>query len=49
LGALIWLRPQRPGFVLRIMAIAGLTDVLDGGVERRRHPDRTTESTGTWR
>jgi phosphatidylglycerophosphate synthase len=48
LGALIWLQPEHPAFVLGIMAIGGLTDVLDGWVERRRHPGRTTESRGAW-
>jgi len=48
LAALIWLRPLDPYFVLGIMALAGLTDVLDGWIERRRHPGRTVETAGAW-
>jgi phosphatidylglycerophosphate synthase len=36
LAALVWLRPADPLFVLFLMALAGLTDVLDGWLERRR-------------
>lgn len=48
LAALVWLRPRDPVFVLGIMALAGLTDVLDGWVERRRHPGRRVETAGAW-
>jgi len=48
LAALIWLRPLDPVFVLGIMVLAGVTDVLDGWVERRRHPGRTIETAGAW-
>lgn len=48
LGALVWLRPLDPFFVLGIMALAGLTDVLDGWIERRRHPRRSGETVGAW-
>lgn len=48
LGALTWLRPLDPGFVLGLMALAGVTDILDGWVERRRHPGRRTETMGVW-
>jgi phosphatidylglycerophosphate synthase len=36
LAALVWFAPARPAFVLSVMALAGLTDVLDGALERRR-------------
>jgi phosphatidylglycerophosphate synthase len=36
LAALLWLRPTDPAYVLGLMAVAGITDVLDGWVERRR-------------
>jgi cardiolipin synthase len=36
LAALLWLRPTDPLLVLGLMAVAGITDVLDGWVERRR-------------
>lgn len=48
LAALIWVRPLDPFFVLGIMTIAGVTDVLDGWLERRRHPGRTIETAGAW-
>jgi phosphatidylglycerophosphate synthase len=48
LGALVWLRPLDPVFVLGIMTLAGITDVLDGWVERRRHPGSTAETAGAW-
>jgi phosphatidylglycerophosphate synthase len=48
LAAMIWLRPLDPLFVLGIMALAGITDVLDGWVERRRDPGRKFESAGAW-
>ncbi|HXX92992.1 MAG TPA: CDP-alcohol phosphatidyltransferase family protein [Planctomycetota bacterium] len=56
LGALVWLRPLDPIFVLSVMAVAGLTDVLDGWVERRRRARRgippsdpgTPETLGVW-
>jgi phosphatidylglycerophosphate synthase len=48
LAALVWLRPLDPVFVLGIMALAGITDILDGWIERRRHPGRTVESAGAW-
>jgi len=48
LAALIWLRPLNPIYVLGIMTLAGVTDILDGWVERRRHPERTIETVGAW-
>jgi len=48
LAAVIWLRPLDPLFVLGIMTLAGVTDVLDGWLERRRHPGRTVETAGAW-
>lgn len=48
LGALVWLRPLDPVYVLGIMTLAGITDVLDGWVERRRHPGSTAETAGAW-
>jgi cardiolipin synthase (CMP-forming) len=35
LAALVWLAPGSPLFVLSLMALAGLTDVLDGFFARR--------------
>lgn len=48
LAALVWWRPLDPVFVLGVMALAGVTDVLDGWVERRRHPGRQVETAGAW-
>jgi cardiolipin synthase len=56
LGALAWLRPLDPLFVLSIMAVAGLTDILDGWLERRRRArrgdpprdPRSPETVGVW-
>lgn len=35
LAGLVWLAPGSPAFVLSMMAVAGLTDVLDGFLARR--------------
>ena len=53
MAALVWLRPRDPVFVLGLMALAGLTDVLDGWAERRRRrrsgeTGPAGESMGTW-
>lgn len=53
MGALVWLRPRDPIFVLGLMALAGITDVLDGWVERRRREREgsasgTAETMGAW-
>src|SRR5688572_16696283 len=53
MAALVWLRPRDPVFVLGLMALAGLTDVLDGWAERRRRRRSgeavpAGESMGTW-
>ena len=53
MAALVWLRPLDPAYVLGLMAIAALSDVLDGWLERRRRerrgePPGTGESIGTW-
>jgi cardiolipin synthase (CMP-forming) len=53
MAALVWLRPLDPVFVLGLMAVAALSDVLDGWLERRRRERRgepvgTGESMGTW-
>jgi CDP-diacylglycerol---glycerol-3-phosphate 3-phosphatidyltransferase len=53
LAALVWLRPADPVFVLGLMALAGLTDVLDGWLERKERTRRgetidAGESIGTW-
>jgi len=56
LGALVWLRPLDPLFVLSVMAVAGLTDILDGWLERRRRIRRgdpaedadSPETVGVW-
>ncbi|MCX5787400.1 MAG: hypothetical protein NTX64_02660 [Elusimicrobia bacterium] len=53
MGALIWLRPFDPVYLLSLMALAAATDVLDGWVERRlleragRDPD-SASTTGLW-
>ena len=36
LAALVWIRPLSPAWVLGLMLLAGVTDVLDGALERRR-------------
>lgn len=36
LGALAWILPLEPALVLGLLALAGITDVLDGTLERRR-------------
>jgi cardiolipin synthase len=36
LAALVWIRPLDPAWVLGLMLLAGVTDVLDGAMERRR-------------
>jgi phosphatidylglycerophosphate synthase len=46
LGGLVWLRPQDPTYVLGLMALAGITDVLDGWLERRQ--GRSGDSIGVW-
>lgn len=48
MAALLWIRPGDPVFVLGLMALAALTDVLDGWLERRRRPAGSGESIGTW-
>jgi phosphatidylglycerophosphate synthase len=35
LAAVVWIRPESPLWVLGLMAVAALTDVLDGWLERR--------------
>jgi len=53
MAGLVWLRPLDSFYVLGLMALEGLTDVLDGWVERRQRDrlgeelDRA-ESMGTW-
>jgi phosphatidylglycerophosphate synthase len=53
MAALVWLRPSDPAYVLGLMALAGITDVLDGRLERRRRerlglPRDAAGSIGTW-
>ena len=53
MAALIWMRPRDPIFVLSLMALAGITDVLDGWLERRRRARMglkisPAESVGAW-
>lgn len=53
MAALAWLRPSDPVFILGLMAAAGLTDVLDGWLERRLRQRRGEsaapgDSIGTW-
>jgi phosphatidylglycerophosphate synthase len=40
MAILVWFRPFDPSFVLGLMALAGITDVLDGWLERRRRKKR---------
>jgi cardiolipin synthase len=53
LAGLVWLRPQDPVFVLGLMALAAVTDVMDGWLERRiqKRRGQTSDragSIGTW-
>jgi len=53
MAGLLWLRPRDPLFVLGLMALAGITDVLDGWVERRQREREgsapgAAESMGAW-
>jgi phosphatidylglycerophosphate synthase len=49
MAALIWWRPQDPLFLLVMLAVAALTDVLDGLVGRRLHPAAEgTANIGAW-
>lgn len=53
LAALLWLRPYSPGYVISLMFLAGVTDVLDGWLERRmlRAEGRSADQaprTGLW-
>jgi cardiolipin synthase len=53
LAALVWVRPLDPAWVLGLMLVAGLTDVLDGALERRRRlkmdpAHRNAPSVGVW-
>ena len=49
LAALIWWRPADPLFLLVVLAVAAITDVLDGLVGRRLHPPATgTDNIGAW-
>jgi len=53
MAGLVWLRPRDPIFVLGLMALAGITDVLDGWVERRQREREgaaggPVESMGAW-
>jgi cardiolipin synthase len=53
LAALVWVRPLDPAWVLGLMLLAGLTDVLDGALERRRRlrmdpAFRNAPSIGVW-
>lgn len=53
MAALAWLRPSDPVFILGLLAAAGLTDVLDGWLERRQRRRRGEAvgaggSIGTW-
>jgi cardiolipin synthase len=53
MAGLVWVRPLDPFYVLGLMALAGLSDVLDGWLERRRRlrlgiPEGAGDSIGTW-
>jgi cardiolipin synthase len=53
LAGLAWLRPFDPVFILGLLVVAGITDVLDGWIERRRRErsgeaGAPGESVGTW-
>lgn len=43
LGALLWVAPRSPVWTLSIVAVAGLTDVLDGWLMRRARKKRWNE------
>jgi len=40
LAALLWVYPRWPAWVLTILALAGLSDMLDGFLARRRHAQK---------
>jgi len=52
MAGLVWLRPLDPAYVLGLMALAGLSDVLDGWLERKRRErlglPQGGESIGAW-
>jgi cardiolipin synthase len=53
LAALVWWSPLHPAWVLGLMVLAGLTDILDGALERRRRLRldlalRNAPSIGVW-
>lgn len=49
LAALLWVRPTDTRALLALVALAAITDVLDGIVGRRIHPARSgTANTGAW-
>ncbi|HVE43032.1 MAG TPA: CDP-alcohol phosphatidyltransferase family protein [Planctomycetota bacterium] len=52
MAGLAWIRPNDPVYVLGLMALAGLSDVLDGWLERKRRErlglPQGGESLGAW-
>jgi cardiolipin synthase len=50
LGALVWIAPHEPLYVVPVLMVAAATDVLDGWAARRLRPSDPSErwSTGTW-
>ena len=49
LAALVWWKPAEPIFLIAILAVAAITDVLDGLVGRRLHPPAMgTANIGAW-
>jgi len=49
LALLIWAKPEEPVFLFTVIALAGLTDVLDGLVGRKSHETaRGTKNVGAW-
>ncbi len=49
LAGLVWMRPQDAMFLFTVVAVAAVTDGLDGLVGRRTHAGRTgTANVGAW-
>jgi cardiolipin synthase len=50
LAALLWLRPHAPWFLVAVMAVAALSDLLDGALARALDPSVRTDpdNLGAW-